>query len=176
MKINKYFYILTGVFLLLINFSISAQFEYEFPAKPLDPNPGTPIFPPIKKPKLTDEYIGIIRIHDGFNLGLNYGVEEDFNFWGDTDFGGSNFAALNAAFMVEARKRAALEAWYNKQRGFIREEIEEYYNKDFNSFNEAVDKAFIDYGKSNYNYFDWNVNSLKSNHINTNRQYKSRNF
>jgi hypothetical protein len=168
MKMNKYTTIITVFFLFLISFSASAQFEYYFPQKPFDPIP-------IKKLKPTDEYIGIIRIHDGFNFKFNRGVEEDFNFWGDTGFGGSNFAVLNAGFMVEARKRAALEDWYNKQRGLIKDEIEEYYNKDFNSFNEAVDKAFIDYGKSNYNYFDWNVSSLKSNHINTNRQYKARN-
>jgi len=77
--------------------------------------------------------------------------------------------------MVEARKREVLEDWYNKQRGFIKEEIEEYYNQSFNSFNEAVDKTFIDYGKSNYNYFNGNVRDLKHNHINTNKQYKARN-
>ena len=106
---------------------------------------------------------------------INTGIEEDFNFYGDAGFGGANFAALNAGLMVEARKRAALEAWYDKQRGLIKGEIEEYYNQSFNSYTEAVNRSFIDFGKSNYNWFDNNVTSLKFNHINTNKAYKARN-
>jgi len=108
----------------------------------------------------------------------NPGTGEDFNFYGGNGFGGSNFAALNAGLMLEARKRAALEDWYDVQRKLVKDEIEEYYNHNFNSYTEAVNRTLIDFGKNNHQVFfdfDRNVINLKNRHIKTNKEYVKRN-
>ena len=163
MKIYKYLCLIT--IMLLYTNSIFSQFD-ELDMRTLK--------------MVDDEFLIDKNLYSFYPI--NTGIVEDFNFYGDAGFGGSNFAAINAGLVAEAQKRAALEAWYVKQRGLIKDEIGEYYNLDFenhNNFNdnfkEAVDKAFIDYGKSNYNDFYWNVIRLKANLINTNKEYIARN-
>lgn len=166
MKINKYLCIIT--FLLLYSNSIFGQFE-ELDIKTLR------------------------MVHDEFLIDKDLysfypkttGTGEDFKFWGDTGFGVSNFAILNAGLMHENRLIDALDAWYNKQRELIKDEIEEYYYQKFDehsnfkdNFKEAVDKTFIDFGKKNHHTFfnfDINVFNLKKNHSNTNKSYNIRN-
>lgn len=159
MKINKYLCLIT--LLLLFTNSIFSQFD--------DIN--------VRTLKMIDDEFLIDKDLYNFN-NKNTGFGEDFNFWGDINFGGSNFAVINAGLVIEAQRKAALNEWYNKQRGLIKDEIDEFYNHSFDNYYEAVNKTFIDFGKKNHNVvfdFNRNVSNLKSNHIRTNKEYIPRN-
>ncbi len=137
MKINKYLYIIT----LLLLFSKSAFCQFDrYDVRTLK--------------MVDDEFLIDKDLYTFRSINPPCNCVEDFNFWGDTGFGGSNFAALNAALMVEAQRIAALEEWYHTQRGLIKDEIVEYYNLRFNSCNEAVGIIFIYFVRLNYSHFD----------------------
>ena len=69
----------------------------------------------------------------------------------DLNFNWSNSfdaAVLNETYIRRAAKKKARE-WYERQKGVIENFLENKYHKQFSSFNEAKDYAFIDFESKN---------------------------
>lgn len=159
MKKNKYIYLITGIFLFLINYSVSAQYDDL-----------------LRRREASDEYIGMSSDPYG-DLLLNKNQTNSGEEIEDIRFGNNINDALFSHHLIQRAIEAAKavqDEWISKQLDIVEKEIEKQLGEQFSNFNEAQKAYYKNLEKGNVLKYNSSVNAKYTSKINSRESFRDK--